>query len=244
MTPLSSRQIAAHNSYQRRYYDETVKPRMIPTGSPYIQRHLDEMISVAELTPGEPIVEVGCGMGRYTIPLAERGFQVEGLDLSPVLLQRLARFNAGKREIPLHAADVLGPPADLIGRFSAVIGFFALHHMHDLESCFRGMRDMLSPGGRVAFLEPNALNPLYYVQIAVTPGMTWRGDRGVAKMRMGFVSRAMQRAGFSDTRVHRFGFFPPFIANTQTGARVERSLERIHALRRFLPFQIFTAVRN
>lgn len=244
MTELSARQIAAHNAYQRQYYDRSVKPRMIPTGSPYIHRQIDELVRAADLTRDDRIIEVGCGMGRYTIPLAERGFRVEGLDLSPVLLSRLALYDGGRHDIPLHAADVIAPGSALTARFSAAIGFFALHHMHDLEGCFRGMVAMLEHGGRVAFVEPNALNPLYYIQIAVTPGMTWQGDRGVAKMRFGLVACAMERAGLVNPRVTRFGFFPPFIANTRVGARLERRLETLRPLGRFLPFQIFTADRR
>jgi SAM-dependent methyltransferase len=243
VTELGSHQIAAHNAYQRRYYDRSIKPRMIPTGSAYIQRQIDELVAAAGLSRDEPIIEVGCGMGRYTIPLAERGYHVEGLDLSPVLLERLASYDRGRHDIPLYAADVIDPPSELTGRFSAAIGFFALHHMHDLEGCFRGMFEMLERGGRVAFVEPNALNPLYYIQIAVTPGMTWQGDRGVAKMRMGVVARAMEGAGLVNPRVTTFGFFPPFVANTRAGARLERTLENIPPLRKFLPFQIFTADR-
>ena len=85
-------------------------------------------------------------------------------------------------------------------RFDAIVGFFALHHMHELERCFRGMARMAKPGGRIVFLEPNAFNPLYYAQIAVTPGMTWQGDKGVAQMRMPVVGGAMTRAGLKSPR--------------------------------------------
>ena len=35
---------------------------------------------------------------------------------------------------------------------------------------------VLRPGGRVAFCEPVAWNPLYYLQIALTPGMSFSGE--------------------------------------------------------------------
>lgn len=86
------------------------------------------------------MLDVGCGMGRYTLILAERGFALEGLDLSPVLLQRLRVFNGGRFNIPLHGADVMNPPAELQERFDAVVGFFALHHMHELEGVLERVR--------------------------------------------------------------------------------------------------------
>jgi SAM-dependent methyltransferase len=243
MKQMSEAAIASHNRYQRDYYDRGIKKTMIPKGTPYLRRHVEELARVAQLRPGERILDVGCGMGRYTLLLAEKGFAVEGLDLSPVLLQRLRVFNGGRFNIPLHSADVMNPPADLEERFDVIVGFFALHHMHELERCFRGMRRMVKPGGRVVFLEPNAFNPLYYAQMAITPRMTWQGDKGVARMRMGVVADAMTRAGLESPTVERFGFFPPFIANTSIGARAERVLERLPVWKRLLPFQIFRAER-
>jgi len=233
--------IATHNAGQIRYFG-TLKPNMMQGETPYIRRHVDEMMRFARLTPADRVLDVGCGMGRYTLPLLRSGISVEGLDLSPFLLEQL-RERAGDREIVLHEADIWNPPASLQSRFDAVIGFFTLHHLHDLELCFASMASLVKPGGRIAFLEPNALNPLYYVQVAVTPGMTWEGDRGIVDMRKGRVFRAMRHAGLTDLRVERFGFFPPQIANTRAGAAVERAMERI-ALRAMLPFQLFGAARQ
>ena len=235
--------IASHNLYQRSYYDRAVKRRLIPRRTPYLNRHVNELARVAGLRPGERVLDVGCGMGRHTLLLAEREYAVEGLDLSPVLLQRFRVFNGGRFNIPLHSADVMKPPPDLENRFDAVVGFFALQHMHDLELCFRGMATLVKPGGRIVFLEGNAFNPLYYIQMTVMPEKTWRGDKGVTQMRMSIVGNAMKRAGLKSPSVQRFGFFPPFVANRSVGARIERAIERLRILRPILPFQIFRAER-
>lgn len=224
--------IGAHNAAQRRYFS-ALKPNMMPQDTPYIRRHVAEMLSFAAITPDDRVLEVGCGMGRYTLPLADAGVRIEGLDLYAQLQSKT---------VPFHEVDVLNAPAGMHGAFDAVIGFFTLHHLHDLELSFAAMAKLVKPGGRIAFLEPNALNPLYYLQIAITPGMTWEGDRGIVDMRKGRVFRAMRSAGLQDLRVRRFGFFPPFVANTSAGAKAERVFEKI-ALRPMLPFQLFGGVR-
>jgi len=33
-------------------------------------------------------LDLCCGIGRHSVPLAERGYQVTGIDLSPVLIAR------------------------------------------------------------------------------------------------------------------------------------------------------------
>jgi SAM-dependent methyltransferase len=229
---------AEHNRAQLRYYEQA-KPGMVPTGSPYLRRHVDALAGFAGLEPGRRVLEVGCGMGRYTLLLAERGIAVEGLDLSPVLLERLRAFDGGRFDVPLHLADVVDPPAELLGAFDAVVGFFALHHIHDLPASFRAMAQLLAPGGRIAFLEPNPYNALYYVQMAVKPEMTWEGDRGMLRMRRGVLFPALADAGLARLEHRRFGFLPPFAANARAGPRIEVVLERVRVLEPVLPFQLF-----
>jgi SAM-dependent methyltransferase len=216
---------------------------MRPTDSSYVRRQVDRLVAFAGLGAGERVLDVGCGMGRYTFALADRGLAVEGLDLSEALLERLREFDAGQYGIPLHCADVLDPPDELRERFDAILGFFTLHHLHDLTGCLRSMRSLVRPGGRVVFLEPNPLNPLYYVQMLVVPGMSWSGDRGILDMRAPKVFQAMDAAGLANPALERFGFFPPFVVNRRFGPRLEDALERVRALRSFLPFQLFRARR-
>ncbi len=214
-----------HNAYQRAYFEARSKPTMRPRETRYVHRQVDELVAFAGLRPGARIVDVGCGEGRYTLPLAARGFDVEGLDLAPVLLERLAE--ADPYGVPLHAADVSAPPADLVGRFEAAVGFFTLHHLHDLAACFAGIAKLVRPGGVIAFLEPNPLNPLYYLQIALTPGMTWEGDGGIVKMHPRTLDRAARAVGLEHLGVRRFGFFPPAVANRPRGGRLETALEDV-----------------
>ena len=105
--PVDPSQLEEHNTLQRHYFSSTPKPRMAPHRSPYVDRQVDAMIRFARLQPGQRILDVGCGMGRYTLPLAERGLQVEGLDLTPALLEELERQNKTGSRIPLHCGDLL-----------------------------------------------------------------------------------------------------------------------------------------
>src|SRR5215207_7888239 len=124
--------IEEHNRAQIEYFEHAGKRAMRPTSSRYVERQVDELVRFADLVEGERVLDVGCGMGRYTFQLAERGLRVEGLDLSQTLLDRLDGFNAGRYEIPLHRADVIDLADALHGQFDAVVGFFTLHHLHDL----------------------------------------------------------------------------------------------------------------
>jgi SAM-dependent methyltransferase len=233
--------ISEHNRAQIEYFEHAGKEAMQPTSSPYVERQVDALVRFAGLADGDRLLDVGCGMGRYTLPLAERGFSVEGIDLSRTLLDRLETFNAGRHEIRLHCADILDLPDSMNGRFDAAVGFFTLHHLHDLAASFSAMARLVRLGGRIAFLEPNPLNVLYYLQLLVAPGMSWQGDKGILSMRRSTVFRAMEHAGLASPSLERFGLFPPFAANRPLGARAERALERFPLWRPFLAFQLFGA---
>jgi SAM-dependent methyltransferase len=228
--------IESHNATQNAYYARG-KQRMAPRLSPYIERHIGELCRFAHLEPGQRVLEVGPGQGRYTLPLADRGLDLEVLELVPNMLELLAE-SKGDREIALHLGDVVAPPDSVKPGFDAVVGLFALHHMHDVPACLASMARLLRPGGRLALLEPNAYNPLYYLQIALSRDMSWAGDRGVLEMRAASLRRALSAAGLEDVRIEHFGFFPPAISNRPRGPVVERALERIGPLRPFLPFQL------
>ncbi|MDW8185563.1 MAG: class I SAM-dependent methyltransferase, partial [Anaerolineae bacterium] len=175
--------------------------------------------------------------------LAERGFRVEGLDLSPFLIERMREYNGGRYDIPVYCADIHQPPEELCGRYDAVVGFFVLHHLADLHKAFAAIGRLLRPGGRAVFLEPNPYNPLYYAQLLITPGMSWSAEQGIWNMRPGVVFSAMQATGMTRIGMTRYGFFPPFLSNRAWGMRLERALEQISLWRPFLPFQLFRGER-
>jgi 2-polyprenyl-3-methyl-5-hydroxy-6-metoxy-1,4-benzoquinol methylase len=67
------------------FYDqlgaEGLAARTAPDWDDRILRRLREM-----LTPGQHLLDAGCGYGRIAIPLARSGYEVTGLDLSDALL--------------------------------------------------------------------------------------------------------------------------------------------------------------
>ena len=46
------------------------------------------------MQPRRKVLDIGCGMGRHSFVLAERGIFVEGLELSPFHVERMRELNA------------------------------------------------------------------------------------------------------------------------------------------------------
>lgn len=61
---------------------------------------------LANFSGAETVLEVGCGTGHFTRWLAERGFRVLGLDISPAMLAEAAKRNG----IPYVIGDALALP--------------------------------------------------------------------------------------------------------------------------------------
>jgi SAM-dependent methyltransferase len=52
------------------------------------ERELEGLIQLLGMPEGSSILDLCCGHGRHAIPLAQRGYQVTGQDLSKVFLER------------------------------------------------------------------------------------------------------------------------------------------------------------
>ncbi len=59
------------------------------------EEEVDEIVRLLALPPGAAVEDLGCGRGRHAIPLARRGYEVTGVDLSDKML-RLARTRSEK----------------------------------------------------------------------------------------------------------------------------------------------------
>jgi SAM-dependent methyltransferase len=101
-----------------------------------------------------PVLELACGTGRLTIPIAQSGVEIVGLDQSPSMLAHLrTKAEHARVEIPLVEADCR--TFDLERKFALIfIGFNSLQHLHDFASqaaLFANVRQHLLPGGKFVF---------------------------------------------------------------------------------------------
>jgi SAM-dependent methyltransferase len=109
---------------------------------------------LAERLSATRILEIGAGSGRVSIPLARRGFEVTGLELSPKMLT-LGRENAALEDMKVKF--VLGDARDfkLEQKFPLVIApFNALMHLYSLsdqDKALSCIKAHLEPGGVFAF---------------------------------------------------------------------------------------------
>lgn len=102
---------------------------------------------------GGPILELMCGTGRVLLPLAEEGYQITGVDISPAMLAiargHLAEAGLAER-VALIEADVrsVDLPANSFGlAFVAVNSFMHLEEVRDQLAALTNVRRALTRRG-------------------------------------------------------------------------------------------------
>jgi len=103
---------------------------------------------------GGPVLELACGTGRLTVPIAQDRHEVVGLDSSPAMLAAAEGKAAGQGlRIAFETGDMRG--FDLGRRFGLVIlSCNSLSHLtepEDLQACLAAVRRHLRVGGLFAF---------------------------------------------------------------------------------------------
>ena len=113
---------------------------------------------VAERPPGRAL-DVGCGEGADAIWLAQGGWQVTGLDVSEVALERA---RAGAREAAVTVewvlADVATSPPSPEGYDLVSVLYPALKHSPGDEA-IRALLDAVAPGGTLLVVGHAPLDP-------------------------------------------------------------------------------------
>lgn len=147
------------------------------------------------LKTGDSAIDLGCGMGYFSIPMAalvgEQGLVI-AVDLQEKMLAGL-RGRADKaglcERIKTHQCT-----QDLIGiseEANFVLAFWMVHEVHDSRSFLKQIRVMLKTGGRLLIAEP-------YVH--------------VSQNRFGEIQAEVKDAGFSIVGSPRVGFSRTILA--------------------------------
>jgi SAM-dependent methyltransferase len=116
----------------------------------YLEQVFDELVEMARLKPGASLLEVGCGTGRFTLPLAQRGFRITcvelGENLATVARRNLAAFpDVCVIVAPFETWDAGGETFDLVYAASA-------WHWIDPAVGYRKAVELLKPGGSLAII--------------------------------------------------------------------------------------------
>ncbi|HET7758947.1 MAG TPA: class I SAM-dependent methyltransferase [Gaiellaceae bacterium] len=132
------------------YFDEDVAARYDdPDWDMFSPEVLDPTVDLlAELAGNGRALELGIGTGRVALPLAGRGVEVHGIDVSRAMVAKL-REKPGGEQIPVEIGDFASTRVE--GTFTlAYLVFNTINNLTtqaEQVACFRNAADHLEPGG-------------------------------------------------------------------------------------------------
>lgn len=111
------------------------------------RRVLDRLLGALDLPPGVRVLDLACGKGRHARYLAEKGFDVTGLDISDASIAFARQFEHERLAFFRH--DMRHPFR--INYFDAVVNFFTsfgyFQHDRDHLLTLKNVAKNLRPGG-------------------------------------------------------------------------------------------------
>lgn len=125
-------------------------------GSAHLGRVTSALINAVTVQPGDAVLDLGCGNGQISIPLARQGADVLAVDVSPAMASRL-RADAHSRG--LSSLSVVALPIEELdlpaASFDLIVSSYALHHLRDpdkaklVTAAYRWLR----PGGQLVIAD-------------------------------------------------------------------------------------------
>ena len=190
------------------------------------------------------VLELGCGTGRITVPVARAGADIVGIDRSAEMLARgRRRLRRGRHAVPLVRGDIRGLPFRKRPGFSLVMAPYgilqSLTREEDLVATLDSVASVLSRGGLfVVDLVPDLPRWTEYEGRTSLAGQRGRGTRLtlVESVRQDrrrrltiFDQEYIERRG-GERRVHRFSLTFRTLSVPQMTRRLERAGFQIDAV--------------
>lgn len=177
----------------------------------YLWPVLEKEVAALSIAPtGRRAFDLGCGNGATAGFLADRGFEVTGIDTSE------SGIEVARKSYPNCHFEVGSAYDDLaakFGRYPLIVSLEVVEHLFDPRRYARNLHNLLEPGGTAIVSTPYH-GYLKNVALAVTGKLEghftvlWDGGH-IKFFSIDTLGRLLGEAGFREQRFIRVGRVPP-----------------------------------
>jgi 2-polyprenyl-3-methyl-5-hydroxy-6-metoxy-1,4-benzoquinol methylase len=161
------------------------------------------------LKSGMKVLEIGCGTGFLTKEIVKKSVQLIAIDISEELIE-VARKTILDSNVEFIIENAYQMSFD-DQTFNAVIGSSVLHHL-DVDLALKEIYRVLTPGGYIAFTEPNMMNPQIALQKNIPALKKALGDSpDESAFFIWSIRKKLKKIGFSEIEIIPFDFLHPRI---------------------------------
>lgn len=201
-----------------------------------------------DLSPRSNVIELGCGGGRFVVPLLDKGHKVTGVDISQQALDILAE-NA--RRLGLESGlDLLKNDFQKPVFREAFDAAFVVSTFHQLDDTHAGRLEIFSnllksvkPGREVLLLQPNSWNPLFYI-FALHPDVDWKIEKTLLSYSFRSLKKIYQDLGLKNIELQHFGWLPTrFVNKFRFVKGINEFLCRIPIVKNFSSFVLIKGTK-
>jgi arsenite methyltransferase len=175
-----------------------------------VRRRRQLVLDALGASPGERILDVGCGPGYYAAELLETlgpDGAVVGVDASPDMLAIAERRCDEHDNVAFHESDATELPVD-DASFDAAFSVQVIEYVEDATLALREMHRALRPGGRVVIWDVD------WATLSINSPDPARTDRVLAAWDERLAHRSLPRTlkprlratGFEDVRAEGYTF--------------------------------------
>jgi ubiquinone/menaquinone biosynthesis C-methylase UbiE len=223
---------ASHFDEIATVYDESLPAHVVEH---YLRKRVAFLTAVC---PDGRALDVGCGTGAVAQRLAERGYQVTGVDPSEGMLEVMRRRSPPSTAVRASGTEL--PFED--GRFDLVYTVAALHHIAEPVAVAQTLAEMVRvtrPGGRIVIWDHNPRNPYWSLLMARVPQDT--GEERLVSDRE--VMNGLMAGGALVLSAQQLGLVPDFTPPRlmRPAAATERWFERLPRLKSLAAHNVIVA---
>ncbi len=208
----------------------------------FASRHeLNTLLRFMPNLSSSSILDIGCGRGRFAIPIAKIAKNVVGIDTSDYSIKLFCGQIKKERlqNISARVMDFHDLPNEK--KFDYVLMVNAVHHIPEMKVLLEKVRKVLRKNGRLIIYEFNPLNPLYIPFLIYYKQASMHMNREYFRSNIWTMGRIFGRSNYSEVSKFRYGFLPTVLYNVSPiFVKINTALNSIPLLNQLCAFHILS----